>query len=188
MAATTRMGNLGAFAGSRQHPSRTTKATLPSNWELETGASGCGIPSPWVTICRSRSLPDFPETRCTNIRRSRWNSTISPLPTLSLSARSIKRVSPGKIAGNMLHPVTRRRNRPDERKTSSASSHFKACNSAAERPRIGSRRLGVHVACGLGRVDLAAGQGCGDENLLVAEGWLLVRLFMVVRCERLFGR
>ncbi len=182
------MGKLGLFAGSRQRPSLITKETLPNNWELETGGSGLAIPSPWVTICKSPSLPDLPEIRCTKIRRSRWNSTISPWLTLSLFARSITRVSPGKIVGNMLHPVTRRRNRPDERKTSPASSHFKACNSAEERPRIGSRRLGVHVAGGLGRVDLAAGQRCGNENLLVAKGWLLVRLFVVVRCERLFGR
>lgn len=182
------MGKLGLFAGSRQRPSRITKETLPSNWELETGGSGFRIPSPWVTICKSQALPDFAAIRCTKIRRSRWNSTISPLPTLSPSARSITRVSPGKIAGNILHPVTHRRNRPDERKTSPASSHFRACNSAEERSRIGSRRLGVHVACGLGRVDLAAGQGCGDKNLLVAKGRLLVRLFVVGRRERLFGR
>jgi len=139
-----------------------------------------------VTIWKSAALPDFPETRCANSRPSPRNSTISPFSTLSLLAGSITRVSPGKIAGNMLHPVTRRRKRPDELRTSPASSHFRACTSAEERPGIGSRHFGIHVARGLGRIDLAAGQGCGDKNLLVAEGWLLIRLFMVGRRERLF--
>jgi hypothetical protein len=42
---------------------------------------------------------------------------------------SITSISPGPEEGGMLHPVTRKRSVPDERKTSPASSHFRAFTS-----------------------------------------------------------
>ena len=129
-AATVRSVKRGIFLGAMNFPSRETKDTFPSRSSSRTGGSGSDIASPRVTILDSAGVSILRVTRWTTRRQARPNSTMSPSETARLSTRSIRRVSPGQIAGSMLVPLTCRRSAPDERKTSAASSHLTACESS----------------------------------------------------------
>jgi len=114
-------------------PFRVIVATRPSSSFSSTAASARGIASPRVTV----ALASVFQIRWAKRRRSRLKRTISPVESSSRSVRSNSSVSPGQIVGYMLQPVTRRRKRPEDRKTSAASSHFRAC--------VGSRGSSVDV-------------------------------------------
>src|SRR5215831_106118 len=61
---------------------------------------------------------------------------MSPSITSADSTRSTMSISPGHTVGSMLHPVTRRRNVPDDRNTSAAISHFREWDSFMPTSRI----------------------------------------------------